>query len=81
MSVSYSLRWDSKMFDASEFGKDQNEVNPEVRVLIQYTIGKGHYSHTPDILCKLPLSLATLWGFPFMLQNAYCLSIRIGLGK
>lgn len=25
------------MFDVSEFGKDQNEVNPEVRVLIQYT--------------------------------------------
>lgn len=37
MSVSYSLRWDNKMFDVSEFGKEQNEVNPEVRVLIQYT--------------------------------------------
>lgn len=31
------LEMGNKMLGVIEFGKDQNEANPEVRVLIQYT--------------------------------------------
>lgn len=43
------------MFEVSELGKDQNEANPEVRVLIPYT-SKGKAAlilHRSSVSCLL----------------------------
>lgn len=69
------------MFEVSEFGKDQNEANPKVRVLMRYTAKEKTplILHRPSTSCLLDCMAYRTFHLCFSMFTVW--ELELGLGK